>query len=115
MFDPEFFQAVLPGYVAAIANEHPDQMPVVHIYLGDGTVYDLCRVLGISNTWVAAAYFREPANCDDVEVAFLHLSTIARVTLSLPRKSARTIGFGAMPAEWLAQSEALHAAADAAA
>jgi hypothetical protein len=90
-------------------------MPVVRIYLGDGTVYDLCRVVGISETWVAAAYFREPANCDDVEVAFLHLSTIARVTLTLPKKTARPIGFGAMPAEWLAESQALHAATDAAA
>jgi hypothetical protein len=115
MFDAGFFQDVLPDYVAAIAAGHRDQLPVVHLHLVDGTIYDLCRILGMSNAWLAAAYFREPANCDDVEIAFLHPNTIVRVTISLPNRASRTIGFGSMPDDWLAQSPALHGAAEAAA
>ena len=115
MFDPEFFQAVLPAYVAAISADHPNQIPVVHIHLVDGAVYDLCRVVGESRDWLAVAYFRESVTCDDVEIAFLHLATIARVTLSLPKKNARSMGFGSAPTTWLAGSASLHATLDAAA
>jgi hypothetical protein len=115
MFDAGFFQDVLPDHIAAVARGHGDRVPVVHLHLADGTVLDLCHVIAVSSDWVAAAYFREPASCDDVEVAFLHPAMITRVTISLPGRSSRSIGFGSLPDDWLTRNRALHAAIDAAA
>ncbi len=94
LFDRAFFQAALPAHVAAIRSSHPDQTPVVQIHLADGTVLDVCHIIGLSDGWVGVAYFREPASCDEVDVAFLLYGTISRVTIALPHRSARAIGFG---------------------
>lgn len=97
VFDSEFFQVILPSYVESLATGHRDQVPVLQVHLADGSVLDICRIVGAAAQWVAVAFFREPLSCDEVDIAFLRYNLITRVTVCLPHRSARTIGFNTMP------------------
>lgn len=94
MFDREFFEHLLPIRAATVAAAHPEQVPVVRIHLGDGTVLDTCRVATPSDAWLEVAYFREAPTCDDVDYTFVRYAAIARVTISQPHRRERALGFG---------------------
>ncbi|MCO5176249.1 MAG: hypothetical protein M9890_04635 [Thermomicrobiales bacterium] len=98
MFDQTFFGAILPREATRFATEHPDSVPVVSVLLTDTTQLDVCRVLGLSDQWVALARFRQPSICDDVDIVFVPYPTIARVTIAVPHISERQIGFAATAA-----------------
>jgi hypothetical protein len=93
MFDHAFFHHVLARQMEAIAATYPQQTPVLQLHLGDGALLDVCRIVGLSNTWLAVAHYREAATCDDVDLAFVPYPLIVRISIALPHVSTRPIGF----------------------
>ena len=97
MFERAFFDSALPEQIRALAADNPAQTPVLHLHVSGGTVYDVCHLIALAESWLSLAFFREPDTCDDVEVAFIPYNQIIRVTVSLPDAGERPIGFDTQP------------------
>jgi hypothetical protein len=97
VFDRDFFLTVLPEQVRALAASKPGQTPVLHLHVMGGPVYDICHLMALADEWLSAAYFAEPDDCDEVEIAFLPYNQIVRITVSLPEAAERPMGFNAEP------------------
>src|SRR6476661_4452175 len=93
VFDRAFFESLLPAQVQALDAQHPEQTPVLHMHLLDGTVLDIRQLISLADSWLSAAYFIDAANDDAVAVVFLPYSLIARLTVTLPQTAERQIGF----------------------
>jgi hypothetical protein len=93
MFDGRFYQAVLPDAVKQQCQMNPGHVPVVELHLADGTTLDLCHIVAFGPTWFAVAYFRNPAEGDEVEQALLPYPLVQWITLSAHPPQVRHIGF----------------------
>ncbi len=93
MFDGQFYQAVLSEAVRQQCQMSPGHVPVVELHLADGSTLDLCHIVSLAPTWFAVAYFRNPAEGDEVEQALLPYPLVQWITLSVHPPHLRPIGF----------------------
>jgi hypothetical protein len=93
MFDAAFFQTVFPEHVSAECEAQPDRVPVVELYLADGTKLDLCHVVFLADSWLAVAYYRDGGRESELDTAFLPYGLIVRVTVALHPIARRKLGF----------------------
>ena len=102
VFDARFYQTSLVGRVTQACEADPKQVPAVVLYLLDGSKLDICHIVWLDDTWLAVAYFRDAATCEDMDLAFLPYRLVTRVTVSLHHPETRKLGFD------LARSKAAH-------
>ena len=93
MFEPAFYQNVLPDRVRQVCSERPSHVPVVEFRLADGTTLDVCHIVHLADKWLAVAYFRDSSAYQDMDIAFLGYEMVLRVMLSLHDPRARRLGF----------------------
>lgn len=93
MFDADFYRTFLPGWVLKECREHPGDLPVVKLYLANGTVLDLCHIVSLADSWFSVQYFREAETCTDMDIAFLPYELVTFATVSLHHPSSRRMGF----------------------
>ena len=93
MFEPSFYQTVLPDRVRQECGQRPDHVPVVEFRLAGGTTLDVCHIVHLADKWLAVAYFRDSSACQDMDIAFLGYEMVLRVMLSLHDPRARRLGF----------------------
>ncbi len=93
MFDANFYRSALPERVEQQCAMKTGQIPVVELRLTDGTTLDICHIIHLAEPWFAVAYYRYPANCDDMNLAFLPYQVVARVVLSMHDPRSRRLGF----------------------
>lgn len=93
MFDARFYQTVLPETVQQRCDAQPEHVPVVELHLPDGTTLDLCCIATLADTWLSVIYFRDLAQGDAVDQAFLPYPLVQWVTVSVHPPHARHIGF----------------------
>jgi hypothetical protein len=92
MFDPQFYSEALPELVLSTCATRLDCSPVVILHLADGSAFELCDVTQISGGWLGVAYHKD-GTCSGGDFAFIPHAVVARVTVSLRRSEARTLGF----------------------
>jgi hypothetical protein len=93
MFEPNFYQTVLPDRVRQECAQRPSHVPVVEFRLADGITLDVCHIVHLADKWLAVAYFRDSSACQDMDIAFLGYEMVLRVMLSLHDPRARRLGF----------------------
>ncbi len=93
MFDGPFYLSVLPDAVKQQCQMQPGHVPVVELHLGDGTTLDLCHIVTLAPSWFAVAYFRDPAEGEEVDQALLPYQFVQWITLSAHPPHVRRIGF----------------------
>lgn len=93
MFDASFYQTVLTDGVQAECAGKPDMVPVVELHLATGTILDLCHIIRLADDWMACRFFRNPEDCEDMDVAFLPYGLVNLVTVSLHHVESRRVGF----------------------
>lgn len=93
MFDPGFYQTVLPDRVGQQCAMQSGHVPVVEFRLADGTVLDVCHIVHLADKWLAVAYFRDASACQDMDLAFFGYEMVTRVMLSMHAPGSRSLGF----------------------
>ena len=93
MFDPGFYQTVLPDRVKQQCAMQSGHVPVVEFRLADGTALDVCHIVHLADKWLAVAYFRDASACQEMDLAFFGYEMVARVTLSMHDPRSRRLGF----------------------
>jgi hypothetical protein len=93
MFDGLFYQLVLPETVKQQCEQQAGHVPVVQLHLANGTTLDVCHIVSLGPTWLTVAYFRDPAESDEVEQALLPYTLVQWISLSFHPPHVRRIGF----------------------
>jgi hypothetical protein len=97
VFDSTFYETVLPALVMKECSGRTDQVPVVEFRLGDGSVLDVCHVLSLADKWFTVTYFRDPSDCEDMDIALLPYELVTRISVSLHHALTRPLGFRPEP------------------
>lgn len=93
MFDRTFYRGALPERVEQQCAMKTGQIPVVELRLADGATLDICHIVHLAEPWFAVAYYRDAANCDDMDLVFLPYQAVTRVALSMHDPRSRRLGF----------------------
>lgn len=93
MFESAFFESVLPDRIRQRCVEQSGHVPVVELHLADGDSLDLCHIVHLADRWLLVAFYRDPAKCSDMDLAFLGYDTIKRITVSMHDPHSRRLGF----------------------
>ena len=93
MFDAGFYRDVLPDRVTRECQGNPLAVPVVNLYLANGTTLDLCHIVDLSEHWLAVQHFRDTQSCSEMDLAFLPYELVTMVAVSLHHQGTRRLGF----------------------
>ncbi len=90
-----FFLRQLGGFVRDRCPDPGDELPVVEIHLVDGSLLDLCHVMGVAPTWVALVVneFDPGDERARMRTEFVPYGRIVQVTVRARRNSAPRVGF----------------------
>jgi hypothetical protein len=95
IFGPAFFLRQLAAFVRAHCPDSAESLPSVEICLHDGSLLDLCHVVGLAPHWVALA-IREPgppSRGHVMRVELVPFASIQRVTIRAGRSEGPHVGF----------------------
>jgi len=93
VFDPRFYESVLPDRVRQQCVMQPGHVPVVEFRLTDGTLLDVCHIVHLDEKWLAVAFFRDASSCQDMDLALFGYELVTRVILSMHDPHSRSLGF----------------------
>ena len=93
-FGPGFFATQLGGLVRERCPDPAEHIPSVELHLAEGTVLDVCHVIGLAPTWVALAVYEDRKRSHDaMRTELVAYATILRVTIRAGRSQDPPIGF----------------------
>jgi hypothetical protein len=104
-FGRSFFEAVLPAMVQSCECTD-DHEPQVLVHLGDGTMIDVHRVIGLGDRFAVLSVFQEgpgedgiERTSDDLAVEAIPFDLVLRATVRrVQKKKTRRFGFSVEPA-----------------
>lgn len=95
VFGPPFFIHHLGAYARDQCPDPSEGLPFVHLHLMDGTVLDLCHVLGLTPRWVALAVYEGGAGSvhPRMRTELVPYEQIIRVSISAGAGQTGHMGF----------------------
>lgn len=94
-FGPTFFVLHLTRFIREECPRSDERMPEVRIFLSEGSVLQLCHIIGVTPRWVALAVFSREAD-GEMSSELVPYELIMRVSVtSAGRSRTRSIGFDA--------------------
>jgi len=93
MFDSDFYTAVLPDLIKDVCPAGLSDVPIVELRIADGTILDVCHILYLGPSWLAAACYPSLGPSSQMITEFVRYEFITRVTVSLQEIQTRKLGF----------------------
>lgn len=91
-FGPTFFVLHLTRFIREECPSSDERMPEVRIFLSDGSVLQLCHIIGVTPRWVALAVFSRETD-GEMSTELVPYDLVMRVSVSAGQSRTRSIGF----------------------
>jgi len=93
-FSPSFFRTHLATFVRDRCPDPAEKLPAVKIHLGDGSILDVCHVMGLTAAYVVLAVDdREVAGAPSMRTEIVPFRQIMRVTIRSIPGDGEHVGF----------------------
>jgi hypothetical protein len=106
-FGPSFFLHHLNRFVRDRCPETSEDLPLVQIRLGDGSILEICHIVSVSPRWVMVAIDDPASTRDRVSVVFVPYESIRRIDITTRQAAGDAIGFSQRVEPKLVAPEAL--------